>query len=913
MKTHTLFKHGRPLGKTIDVLENKNPNQETINNIVFSYFHLKILGDLILNNKKADKSINEDIYKALLNLYLFIPENIVTDYERKRLWKNFGVDDSLKSLHEHYVESDYPADAYHYGNDENNDKILIEMVKAMSFNRLSTIIEFSETCLSNFIEQNKCTYVNKQIENISALYKQTGSNKEEIDTYYLLHIIFKHNEVLGEYLFNFMKEVYTNDMDYILNHISSILDENNDISFTQYSRKSLVNDIGFLKRTPELKYNEVFKSRILQKILDSNDNNDFLSIFITKEKMKNERDINSWSYIESVTSLWLRKIVSNIPVKILLTGESGIGKSSLARSVLSKADKKTYTLSFENEFYNEHDINLLIKLVSYYENIALIVETGNIENKHIVDNLSSFKCPLFYIKNVVSEYNPGTFDYNFKLKSLPFEVRFDTAIKLMPEKKNLAIKIAQYCRNFNELYNIANLITCEEEWENEYHHFFSTQKSSNGLYEIKNLKDEDIQEICGYDEIKPYFSLVKDIFKNPEKYDTKIKMPKGFILAGPAGTGKTLFAKNIVKELNIPLMNVNTSALINDTSLIGDIFSVARNIAPCVLFFDEIDELLIDNVKNIYSNKDNSALNKFLTEMDGVNELSGVLLLGTTNNPQRISKLALRSGRFSKTLFMKYPNKEDRKKIFFNYLKETSIKMEDLDGIASITEGVTAADIAEIVNTAKMELVFTPGQELTISYLDRISEEVIFGKEIIEKGIEKTIYRTSVHEVGHMMLGLKYNRDVPKVTVIPRDGYLGLTYLSNEEFQEVSYDTMKEEIELLMAGVIAEKVVFGAYGGGGTSDLNRVNKICNNLFLKMGYSKTLGLTATDKETYATISEITKTELDSEKRQFLNELENNTFNFLTEKKDLLLNLSQSLAEKRCFYEQDILEAKKALNK
>lgn len=913
MKTYELFKHGRPLGKTLEVLENLTPNQETINNIVFSYFYLRMLGALILDKKRADKIIDEGMYKSFLNLYLFIPEKIATEYEKKRAWKNLGVDNVSKHIHESYVESDYPADAYLYGNDENNDKVLIEMLKDLSINKLEKIIIFSENCLADFIEKNNCIYNNKQLENIFSLYNQTRSNEKEIEAYSLMHILFKHNEYLGKSLFDFMKEIYSNDLDYIINSIATLIDNNNEIGLIEFSRKSLFKDIGLLNKTSELNYNEVFKPKLLQRILDSNDNQDFLNIFLTKQNIENEREIDSWSHIESVTSLWLRKIVSNIPVRILLTGESGIGKSSLARAVLNKTHKKTYILSFDNELYNDNEILLLIKLISYYEDIALIIETSGNENKVIVNNLSAFKCPLFYINKVVNKYNSGTFDYDFEIKSLPFEVRFETAIKLMPENKNLAIKIAQYCRNFNELYNISNLIKDEEEWENEYHHFFSTQKLSNNFYEIKNLKDEEIQEICGYDDVKPYFFLVKDMFKNPEKYDKKIKMPKGFILAGPPGTGKTLFAKNIVKELNIPLMNVNTSALINDTTLIGEIFSVARNIAPCVLFFDEIDELLIDNVKNIYSNKDNSALNKFLTEMDGVNELSGVLLLGTTNNPQRISKTALRSGRFSKTLTMSHPNKEDRKKIFFNYLKETNITFEDLEGIASITEGITAADISEIINTAKMELVFNPGQELTVDYLDKISEEVIYGKEIVEKGIEKTIYRTSVHEVGHMMLGLKYNRNVPKVTVVPRADYLGLTYLSSEEFKEVSYETMKEDIELLMAGIMAEKVVFGAYGGGGTSDLNRVNKICNNLFLKMGYSKTLGLTATDKETYATISEITKTELDSEKRQFLNELENNTFNFLTEKKDLLLNLSQSLAEKRCFYEQDILEAKKALNK
>ena len=425
------------------------------------------------------------------------------------------------------------------------------------------------------------------------------------------------------------------------------------------------------------------------------------------------------------------------------------------------------------------------------------------------------------------------------------------------------------------------------------------------------------KDVAGQDEAKESLKEIIDFLHNPQKYtEIGAKLPKGALLVGSPGTGKTLLAKAVAGEADVPFFSISGSDFVEmfvgmGASRVRDLFQQAAKVAPCIIFIDEIDAVGRSR-DNRYGNnsEQEQTLNQLLSEIDGFEPSKGIVCLAATNRPEILDKALLRPGRFDRRIIVDRPNYQGRLDTLKVHTRKIRLAEDvDLKKIAQATAGAVGADLANLVNEAALRAVRMGRKAVNQEDLLVSFETVIAGtekKNTVLTDMEKRL--VAYHEVGHALVAAleKHTQPVSKITIVPHtSGALGYTmYMPEEEKFLSTRQELEVELRSMVGGRAAEQLVFGVQTTGAANDLQRATSLARNMVSQYGMSKELGLMTTasvqnaylDGQAYMDCSQDMAARVDREVQQLLNQSLEDASRILRENRSLLDEVSEYLLVK-----------------
>ena len=389
---------------------------------------------------------------------------------------------------------------------------------------------------------------------------------------------------------------------------------------------------------------------------------------------------------------------------------------------------------------------------------------------------------------------------------------------------------------------------------------FGTGKSNAKVY-VKSSEGIKFTDVAGEDEAKENLSEIVDYLHNPNKYrDIGASMPKGVLLVGPPGTGKTLLAKAVAGEANVPFFSMSGSEFVEmfvgmGASKVRDLFRQAKEKAPCIVFIDEIDAIGKKRDGQLSTNDEREqTLNQLLTEMDGFEDNTGVIILAATNRPDSLDPALTRPGRFDRRVPVELPDLKGREAILRVHAKKIKVAGDvDFGKIARMASGASGAELANIINEAALRAVRAGRHSATQADLEESIEVVIAGyqkKNAILTDEEKRI--VAYHEIGHALVAALQSHSAPvqKITIVPRtSGALGYTMQVDEgNHYLMSKVEIENKIATLTGGRAAEEVAFGSVTTGASNDIEQATKLARAMITRYGMSEDFDMVALETVT-----------------------------------------------------------------
>ena len=452
---------------------------------------------------------------------------------------------------------------------------------------------------------------------------------------------------------------------------------------------------------------------------------------------------------------------------------------------------------------------------------------------------------------------------------------------------------------------------------------FNVGKAQGKLAD-KDKVNVTFKDVAGLYGAKEEVMEIVDFLKNPGKYTALGgKIPKGALLVGPPGTGKTLLAKAVAGEANVPFFSISGSDFVEmfvgvGASRVRDLFAQAKEKAPCIVFIDEIDAVGRARGKNVgFSSNDEreNTLNQLLTEMDGFGSNSGVIVLAATNRADILDKALMRAGRFDRQIHVTLPDLNERKEIFEVHTRKLKLSPDfDMEAIAKNTPGFSGADIANVCNEAALGAARKGKSSIDNRDFSDAVDRVVAGierKKTLMSPQEKRL--TAYHEAGHAVVGwlLEGCDPVLKISIIPRGQALGLTWSLPDEKVMMSRDGMKDEMCMLVAGRVAEKIVGGGVPcTGALNDFERMTKMAYAMVSYYGMRDKVGnlsyynSNGGGYELSKPYSEKTAELIDAEAKALTDEATRRAEQILTDNWSGVVELAEMLIEKEIIMAEDI---------
>ena len=425
-------------------------------------------------------------------------------------------------------------------------------------------------------------------------------------------------------------------------------------------------------------------------------------------------------------------------------------------------------------------------------------------------------------------------------------------------------------------------------------------------------------DVAGLEEEKGELIEIVDFLKRPEKY-TKMgaRVPKGVLLYGKPGTGKTLIAKAIAGEADVPFISMSGSEFIEmfaglGASRVRKLFEKARKLAPCIVFIDEIDAIGSRRTSNNGAESENNqTLNQLLVEMDGFGSEETIIVLAATNRPEMLDKALLRPGRFDRQITIPNPDLKGRLEILKLHSKDKKLSDDvNLESIAEDTAGFTGAELENILNEAAIVATKNKHEEIENDDIEEAVKKVTVGLEKKERVIsDKDKRLTAYHEAGHAVVSryLPTQTNVKEVSIIPRGVAGGYTmYKSNEDKYYISKTEMQEKLIALLGGRAAEKLVLDDISTGASNDIEVATKIARDMVTKYGMSDTLGpIDFQGKEPYEMqmFGENIGDKIGEEVKTLIDTAYNDAITLLKEHRDKLDKIAETLLQKEKINEQE----------
>ena len=453
---------------------------------------------------------------------------------------------------------------------------------------------------------------------------------------------------------------------------------------------------------------------------------------------------------------------------------------------------------------------------------------------------------------------------------------------------------------------------------------FNIGKSRAQEFDEKSGQLVTFKDVAGLEGAKFEIEEVVDFLKNPQKYTVLGgKIPKGVLLVGPPGIGKTLLAKAVAGEAKVPFFSLSGSDFVEmfvgvGASRVRDLFKTAKEKAPCIIFIDEIDAIGRARGKNAMSSVNDereSTLNQLLTEMDGFSTNAGVIIMAATNRADILDRALLRAGRFDRQITVELPNLNERRGIFGVHVRNLKLGPDvDLEFFAKQTPGFSGADIANVCNEAA--LIAARNNKPHIEKADFLAavDRIIGGLErrgsVFTPEEKRAI---AYHESGHACVSwlLRYASPLVKVTIVPRGKALGAAWYLPEERQLTTYDQLLDEMTALLGGRAAEDVVFGQLSTGALNDLERVSKQAYAMVVYYGLDKKIGnisyYDSTGQQEYGLTkpySEATAREIDEQVHTLIESCYQRAKDILSTHKNQLDELASLLIEREVIFTEDV---------
>ena len=456
---------------------------------------------------------------------------------------------------------------------------------------------------------------------------------------------------------------------------------------------------------------------------------------------------------------------------------------------------------------------------------------------------------------------------------------------------------------------------------------FNMGKSNAKVY-VKSAEGIKFDDVAGEDEAKENLTEVVNYLHDPSKYqEIGASMPKGILLVGPPGTGKTMLAKAVAGEANVPFFSISGSEFVEmfvgmGASKVRDLFTQAKEKAPCIVFIDEIDAIGQKRSGGQYGGNDEreQTLNQLLTEMDGFEGNNGVIILAATNRPESLDPALTRPGRFDRRVPVELPDLKGREAILQVHAKKIKVAEDvDFNKIARMASGASGAELANIVNEAALRAVRGGRRFATQADLEESIEVVIAGyqkKNAIMTDEEKKI--VSYHEIGHALVAAMQTHSAPvqKITIVPRtSGALGYTMQVEEgNHYLMSKTEMENKIATLTGGRAAEEVVFHSVTTGASNDIEQATKLARAMITRYGMSEDFDMVALETvnnqylggDASLACSAETQTKIDQRVVELVKAQHEKAVNILTENRAKLDELAQYLYEKETITGEEFMK-------
>ena len=456
---------------------------------------------------------------------------------------------------------------------------------------------------------------------------------------------------------------------------------------------------------------------------------------------------------------------------------------------------------------------------------------------------------------------------------------------------------------------------------------FNMGKSNAKVY-VKSAEGIKFDDVAGEDEAKENLTEVVNYLHDPSKYqEIGASMPKGILLVGPPGTGKTMLAKAVAGEANVPFFSMSGSEFVEmfvgmGASKVRDLFKQAKEKAPCIVFIDEIDAIGQKRSGGQYGGNDEreQTLNQLLTEMDGFEGNNGVIILAATNRPESLDPALTRPGRFDRRVPVELPDLKGREAILQVHAKKIKVAEDvDFNKIARMASGASGAELANIVNEAALRAVRDGRRFATQADLEESIEVVIAGyqkKNAIMTDHEKKI--VAYHEIGHALVAAKQSNSAPvqKITIIPRtSGALGYTMQVDEgNHYLMSKEELENKIATLTGGRAAEEVVFRSITTGASNDIEQATKLARAMLTRYGMSKDFDMVALETvtnqylggDTSLACSAQTQREIDQKVVELVKAQHEKAVRILTDNRAKLDELAQYLYQKETITGEEFME-------
>ena len=456
---------------------------------------------------------------------------------------------------------------------------------------------------------------------------------------------------------------------------------------------------------------------------------------------------------------------------------------------------------------------------------------------------------------------------------------------------------------------------------------FNMGRSDAKIY-VKSAEGIKFDDVAGEDEAKENLQEVVNYLHDPSKYkEIGASMPKGILLVGPPGTGKTMLAKAVAGEANVPFFSMSGSEFVEmfvgmGASKVRDLFKQAKEKAPCIVFIDEIDAIGQKRSGGQYGGNDEreQTLNQLLTEMDGFDSSNGVIILAATNRPESLDPALTRPGRFDRRVPVELPDLLGREAILKVHAKKIKIAEDvDFNKVARMASGASGAELANIVNEAALRAVRDGRRFATQADLEESIEVVIAGyqkKNAIMTDHEKKI--VSYHEIGHALVAALQSHSAPvqKITIVPRtSGALGYTMQVEEgNHYLMTQEEMENKIATLTGGRAAEETVFGSITTGASNDIEQATKLARAMITRYGMSKDFDMVALETVTNQYLggdaslacSADTQTEVDRQVVELVKQQHEKALKILADNRAKLDELASFLYEKETITGEQFME-------
>ena len=457
---------------------------------------------------------------------------------------------------------------------------------------------------------------------------------------------------------------------------------------------------------------------------------------------------------------------------------------------------------------------------------------------------------------------------------------------------------------------------------------FGGMGKSNAKVYVQSTAGIRFADVAGEDEAKENLQEVVNYLHDPSKYESiGAKMPKGILLVGPPGTGKTMLAKAVAGESNVPFFSISGSEFVEmfvgmGASKVRDLFKQAKEKAPCIVFIDEIDAIGQKRSGGQYGGNDEreQTLNQLLTEMDGFDAAKGVVILAATNRPESLDPALTRPGRFDRRVPVELPDLKGREEILKVHAKKVALAPGiDFTTVARMASGASGAELANIVNEAALRAVRAGRKSVTQSDLEESIEVVIAGyqkKNSILTDHEKCI--VAYHEIGHALVAAKQTHSAPvqKITIIPRtSGALGYTMQVDEgNHYLMNKEELENKIATLTGGRAAEEVVFHSITTGASNDIEQATKLARAMLTRYGMSDEFDMVALETvnnqylggDTSLACSAQTQCEIDQKVVELVKAQHAKAVQILTDNRAKLDELAQYLYQKETITGDEFME-------